>query len=218
MWKERHGERKKQINNTNNISKYNHTIIYTANNYTPLTFSRFEIHSVCYNVLQLHQFQLDRVYAAESTGRNLVGDEQEGEERRPRAEAGTADVVLRGWSPCRAPADQLPSAAPGHHQGRSVPLHRGPRTTGRTPTSCWTAWSTQLEFEVRGCPAWVPPFRADTVGTTYRVELEFVGPLCRSKADVSRAPRNICIASTQTSYTKPDFSLVTLYLDFLDPR
>lgn len=59
-------------------------------------FSRFEIHSVCYNVLQLHQFQLDRVYAAESTGRNLVGDEQEGEERRPRAEVGTAGVVSRG--------------------------------------------------------------------------------------------------------------------------
>lgn len=121
-------------------------------NNSSLTFSRFEVHSVCYDVLQLHQFQLDRVYAAESMERSLVGDKRE-EERRPRAEVRSAGIVFRGWSPCRAPADQLPSAAPGHHQGREVPLHRGPRTTGRTSTSCWTAWSSQVEFEVRGRPA-----------------------------------------------------------------
>lgn len=58
------------------------TLFKPLDNNSSLTFSRFEVHSVCYDVLQLHQFQLDRVYAAESTERSLVGDKRE-EERRP---------------------------------------------------------------------------------------------------------------------------------------
>ena len=62
----------------------------------PLTFSRFEVHSVRHDVLQLHQFQLDRVYAAESTERSLAGDEHEVGERGRRAEVRTAGTVFRG--------------------------------------------------------------------------------------------------------------------------
>lgn len=97
-----------------------------------LTFSRFQVHSVRDDVLQLHQFQLDRICAAESGGRrrSLVVDDDVGGRRRW---GGARPIVVaaaaaRGWSPCRVLADQLPSAAPEHHhQGpRLVPFCRGP--------------------------------------------------------------------------------------------
>lgn len=47
-------------------------------------FSRFQVHSVRDDVLQLHQFQLDRICAAESGGRrrSLVVDDDVGGRRR----------------------------------------------------------------------------------------------------------------------------------------
>lgn len=100
-----------------------------------LTFSRFQVHSVRDDVLQLHQFQLDRICAAESGGRrgSLVVDVDVGR-------GGARPIVVvaaaaRGRSPYRVLVDQLPSAAPGHHQGpRLIPFHRGP-TSEQSTTS-----------------------------------------------------------------------------------
>lgn len=55
--------------------------------FRPLTLSGFQVHGVGHDVLQLHQFQLDRICATESDGRRrgaLVadGDDDVGRRRR----------------------------------------------------------------------------------------------------------------------------------------
>lgn len=120
----------------------------------------------------------------------------------------TFDVGFRGWPPCRAPSDQLPSAAPGHHEGRSVPLHRGPRATAKDVgrVAFRGRYLARLALEdVRPCDPYVSRYRNQLLS-----RLEFVGPLGRSKADVSRA----IVALKRNTETR----VGSLVASFLTPR
>jgi hypothetical protein len=88
-------------------------------NVRTLTFSRFEVHSIGYDVLQLHQFQLDGFRAAECM-KGRVGDRVGGGGAFCSASAAGAALVaaglglgpphLLGRTPSRARPDPLPSA------------------------------------------------------------------------------------------------------------